>query len=343
MSIWGQGFWRSYWIALRRSGQDKRARVFVFKITFAFLYIAAYFAVFFLLPLRARGAGGLFAFYGLIFTSGAVAVFIIRRSHRKQNDLLNYSLTGLNPRPVPAEDVSPPVRSYLQERALIIASLLARAASEIHIEHHDLPAGAEVSTRQVQNALLRRKGLWDKLEPAEIELVSAADGRWTVEQQNNVTKWCEQLRLLRWALGIDAELMPLAQFPKVDFSLARDLLDERLTVPDGTPIRKSWDLRVERDVALQYTARIIAELKGRDLIANEVQLEDWTDRLRAESLGASKDYLAGSKTIGELSDETLRLLGSIAVARQAYATYLSEQLNADAPVAFATWSQPSIF
>ena len=291
--------------------------------------------VFFLLPLRARGAGWLFAFYGLIFTSGAVAVFVLRRSHRKQNDLLNYSLTGLNPRPVPAADVSPAVRSYLQERALIIASLLARAASEIHIEHHELPA-AEVLTRQVQNALLRRKGLWEKLEPAETELVSAADGRWTVEQQNNVTKWCEQLRLLRWALGIDAELMPLAHFPNVDFSLAPDLLDERLTIPVRTPIRKSWEVRVERDLALQYTARIIAELKGRDLIANGVQFEDWADRLRAESLGASKDYLAGSKTIGELSDESLRLLGSIAVARQTYATYLSEQLNADAPVAFAT-------
>ncbi len=179
-------------------------------------------------------------------------------------------------------------------------------------------------------------GLWDKLEPAETELVTVADGLWTVEQHNNVTKWCEQLRLLRWALGIDAELAPLEHFPQVDFSLAQDLLDERLTFPVGTPIRKSWEVRIERDLAFQYMARIIAELKGRDLITAEVQLEGWADQLRAESLGASKDLLAGSKTIGELSDESLRLLGTIAMARQTYAAYLSDQLDADAPVSFAT-------
>lgn len=336
MSIWHGGFWRSYWIALLRSGQDKRARSFVFKITFAFLYLVAYVVIFFLLPLRARGAAGLFAFYGLIFTGGAVAVFVLRRSHRKQNELLNYSLTGLSPRPLTAADVSPAVCSYLQERAFIIASLLVRAASEIHIEHHELPVNAQVLTRQIQNARLRGMGLWDKLEPAETELVTVADGLWTVEQHNNVTKWCEQLRLLRWALGIDAELAPLEHFPQVDFSLAQDLLDERLTFPVGTPIRKSWEVRIERDLAFQYMARIIAELKGRDLITAEVQLEGWADQLRAESLGASKDLLAGSKTIGELSDESLRLLGTIAMARQTYAAYLSDQLDADAPVSFAT-------
>jgi hypothetical protein len=336
MSFRRRGFWRSYWIALRRSGKDRRARVFVFKIAFAFLYFVMYVVIFYLLPLRERGAAGLFGFYGLIFTSGGIAFFMLRRSHRKQDELLHYPLTGLNPREPPAADISPVVRGYLQERAVIIASLLARAASEIHIERHELPSGAEVLTRQIQNAILRRKGLWDKLEPVEAELVSAADGRWSVEQQNNATKWCEQLRLLRWTLGIDAELMPLAHFPKVDFSLTRELLDERLTFPVRTAIRKSWDLRVERDGALQYAARIVAELKGRALITNEAQLDDWADRLRAESLGASKDYLAGSKTIGELSDESLLLLGAIAVARQTYAAYLSDQLNADVPVSFAT-------
>jgi hypothetical protein len=36
-----------------------------------------------------------------------------------------------------------------------------------------------------------------------------ADGQWTTEQQNEVATWCEQLRLLRWTFGIDAELMRL--------------------------------------------------------------------------------------------------------------------------------------
>jgi len=337
MSIWRRGFWRSYWIALWRSREDKRARTSALRVTLLLAFVLAEVVIVFILPLRERESAWQIAFYGFIFGTGMIAFVILRRSHRKQDEWLNYSLTGRPDQHPPDQDASPTVRSYLEERAIIIASVLARAGSEIYVQHNELPVGLEVATRQVQNELLRQNGLWDKLEPAESELVSAADGRWTVEQQNEAPNWCEQLRLLRWTFGVDPELMPLAHFPKVDFTLAGGRLGEPGVSLAGRPLLKSWDLRVERDIAQEYAARVFAELKGRGLIADSSEFDSWAEQFREESIGASVDYLAGTETIAGLKDESLRLLALIAIARERYAAYLAQQLSADAPFAFSSW------
>ena len=342
MWIRRRGFWRSYWFALRRSVKDKRARSMAVRISFVLAYLFLYVPVILLLPLRQPGSIWLIAFYGLIFGNGAIEFLMLRRSHRSQDKLLSYSLTTANRLDLPrSDDISPTVRNFLEERALILGSLLARAASEIYIRNNSLPPDVEVGTRQNLNALLRQNGLWDKLEPVEADLVGAADGSWTVEQQNEITKSCEPLRLLRWTLGIDVELMPLAHFPKVDFALWRDLFD-RVSVPYAERlIRRSWDLRIERDIAREYTARVIAEFKGRGLIASDPELEGWADQLRDRSLGDSTDFLAGSKTIADLDDGDLALLAAIATTRERYAAYLVEQLGADTPISFTAWSKLS--
>jgi hypothetical protein len=340
MSIWAREFWKSYWIALQRTGRDKRARSIALRITFLLAYLFAYVLFVFFMEVNAAAGQGIWnaAFYAFIFGTGTIAAILMRRWHRKQDELLNYSLTGRSPlRPQDVTDASPELRAYLEERALIVASLLARAASEIYLQHNQLSPGLEVVTRQTQNALLRENGLWNKLEQAEADLVSAADGRWSVEQQNQVFVWCEQLRLLRWVIGLDSELVPLAHFPTLDFSLSRDIL-RRGKSQSGKPILKSWDIRVQRDVAMEYTARVVAEFKGRGLIADSPELEGWADEFRAQSLGDSTDYLAGARTIGELDDDALRRLGSFAAARDRYCAYLVDLLNAVHPFPFPTWA-----
>jgi hypothetical protein len=344
MSIWGREFWRSYGIALRRSNKDKRARSFALKTSFVLAYALAYVLYLCFLEVSTIGlqsAPWLIAFYGFIFGAGAIACILLRRAYRRQDELLSFSLTA-PPRTVPqeADRVSPRIRAFLEERALIVGSLLTRAGSEIYLDHHELPPGSEVTTRQTQNALLRQHGLWDKLEPDEAVLARAPDGVWTVEQQSAVTQWCEQLRLLRWTLGIDAELKPLAAFPKVDMSLSHGLPDPHVGFPGSRRTLMSSDLRVERDMAFAYTLRVIAELKSRALITSDPELERWADPLRDEYLGDSTDYLAGSITIGELNDQDLRLLGAIATARQQYAGYLVEQLSSETPLSFAESNGP---
>lgn len=143
--------------------------------------------------------------------------------------------------------------------------------------------------------------------------------------------------MLRWVLGIDGELIPLAHFPTLDFSLSRELL-RRGKSHGAKPLLKSWDVRVERDIATEYTARVAAEFKARGLIGDSPELEGWADEFRAKSVGDSTDYLAGASTIGELDDGALGRLGSFAWTREQYCAYLVELLNACQPFPFSNWT-----
>ena len=315
MSMLTRGFWRSYWIALRRTRKDKRARSISLRITFWLAYLVAY--ILFLVLVEVNTAAGQriwnAVFYAFIFGTGTIAAILMRRWNRKQDEFLNTSLTGRAPlHPQDLADVSPEVRSYLEERALIIASLLARGLSEIYLQHHQIAEGSEVVTRQVHNSLLRGTGLWDKLEQSEAGLASAADGLWSVEQQNDVLTWCEQLRVLRWVVGIDSELVPLAHFPTLDFSLSQEVL-RRGSPLTTKPLVKPWDVRVQREIATEYT-------------------------VRAKSVGDSTDYLAGERTVGDLDDDSLRRLCAFASARERYCAYLVELLNVTQPFSFSTWT-----
>jgi len=278
----------------------------------------------------------LLGLYGLMLGSAILVFLAIRRSHRSQEELLNYSLTGARVSDGDHNDLATEVRSYLKERALIISSLLVRAASEIHLHESGRPDG-QVVTRQVQNTFLRQRGLWDKLEPDEAVLMATPDGGWEQEHRNQVTEWCEQLRLLRWALRIDLELTPLAHFPKADLALARELTSSAKLQPSSGPLLGAWDLRQERDIASGYLAHVFGELKGRGLIGNGAESEVWAAQIRDQFSGPSKDLLAGSKTIGELDETNLRLIGLMAAARQQYAAYLAEQMASDTPISFTVW------
>jgi len=157
-------------------------------------------------------------------------------------------------------------------------------------------------------------------------------------QQNQVIEWCEQLRLLRWVLRIDAEIVPLAHFPKLDFSLAAQLFRNKDAVQHGQ-IVEPWEVRTERDAALEYGARIVAEMRARGQIQDDPDIACWADEFRAKSLGSSTDYLAGARTIANLREDELRLLGSLAVARERYASYLAEQLKSGHAFPFSTWQK----
>ena len=93
-----------------------------------------------------------------------------------------------------------------------------------------------------------------------------------------------------------------------------------------------------RDAAVEYLARVVAELKTRGHLAEDPDLNGWADEFRAKVFGPSSDYLAGAKTIAELDDQALRLIGSFAATRERYATYLVDQLNAVHPTPFAVWA-----
>ena len=334
MPFWSRKFWRSYWIALVRSPKDKRARSIALRITVFSLYFLAAMLLFAgqLIYLGTRRGLWQAGFFAAIFAAGMIGGLLMRRS-RDKPAITELDLAGL-PQPEP-HAVAPVIRHYLQERASILGSLISRAASEVYLQNHQLAPGTHAITRQAQNSLLRGFGLWEKLEPGEAGLMAAADGLWSIEQQNSVVVWCEQLRLLRWLLGIDSELTPLAHFPQIDFSLSENLPSPEQTGGEFRPVE---DVRMERDVAMAYTARVIAEFKGRGMIGSEAGIDDWAGKLREESLGASTDYLAGSQTVGDLGEMALKMLGVVSAARERFASYLLELMDQAAPSSFTSWS-----
>jgi hypothetical protein len=333
-------FWRSYWFSLRRSRKDRRARTFAFNVTFLIIDVFVFLPISLWLAYREGGGFEAFVVYGAILGAAMIALQLMRRAYRRQDDALRYSLTG-NVLVVPQDENRPQlaVRNYLEGRARILSALILRAASEACIDYNALPADCELVTRQTVNGSLRKSGLWERLEPGEAELMRVPAGQWAVVRESDVVVWCEQLRLLRWVLGIDREVIPLAHYPRIDFSLAAGMLEPAETSPAVSWIMDSWEVRVQRDIALEYLIRAVAEMNSRGVIAKDPELEQWTDEFREKSLGASTDYICAHETIADLDAARLQLLAMTSSARERYASYLVERLGNDAALSFAQWSE----
>ena len=87
MSIWRPVFWKSYWIALRRSKDDKRARVLAFRVSILLFCVLSY-VLFLLLPVREPGGVWLFGSYGVMLGSALLTRFLMNRSNRRQDTRL---------------------------------------------------------------------------------------------------------------------------------------------------------------------------------------------------------------------------------------------------------------
>lgn len=328
MGFWRRAFWKSFGIAVRRSPHDRRARIFLLKVSAAAAYLILYFSYVFIPPLRAAGGGGTqFAFYGVLLVAGFVAFRALRKSHARDDQLLNFSLRAVEEKGT----LSSANRSYLRKRVKVVASLLGRGGSEIRIADGRL---GNLLSRTTENDRLRQAELWDELEPIELSLMSKPEGAWSVQERDGVIAWSEQLRLLRWILGVDSELTPLEHFPRPDVRLAGDLyhLDPKLASNVGV-----WDVRSERDKSATYVNRLFAELERRNLLPASVADRRSPDDLQAEPLGNSTDLLAGVKTIADLDEQALRLMTAVSLARMQYAAWLVEYLSSDTTMSFAEW------
>ena len=266
-------------------------------------------------------------FYGIIFGSGFVAFQFIRRSHRSQDRLLAISFS-VTP-PSQADLVSRSVLDYLAARTMITASLLTRGGSEFYLQNHKVPDGLNVITRQSQNEFLRRCGLWENLEPAELGLVSAADGAWPAEQLNRLGEWCEQLRLLRWVLRIDSFLKPMSHFPRTDFLVSRGLNTLGRPFVAKQALEPS-EIRPERDVAAGYFLSAAQELRRRGLVSAAEPIEREERQMQAMT-----QFVVDGRYVSELSDDELQQILRVAHTRSNYAQYLIDQLSAGTPVAYS--------
>jgi hypothetical protein len=325
MSMPSGKYWRDVAIALRRIRHDKRALARIIRLV-ARIFLAAI-GITMLWLFVIDEPSNIFVLIVLLPAAGGAGWLVFKA---KQEDPPTLPIAGV-------------VKQYLENRTVIVAALLARAGSEIHFTQNQLPDGQQIVTRQILNQKLREFALWEQLEPAESALMSAPDQSWTMEQHQQTIAWCEQLRLLRWTLRIDAEMLGLEDQPVLDYTLARNLLEGKLPLSvtryDRPPVLASWDLRAQRDASAAYVARLVAEARSRNLIAATPEIDEWAGKLRENALGPSKDLLIGSKTVDELDDQVLWAMMVTAWSRSQYAAYLTELLSRAGAFPFANWAQ----
>lgn len=334
--------WREYWFALLRFRRDARARALVLRFTFLALGLLAYipFVIWTYLESGTGIQGALV--YLVLFIAALVVHWLIRRSSRRQEELFSHSLTGTGVQPaLEKQSPSPDVLRYLERRAVVASALLARGIVEVeHARQGDRLV--ESDARPTLNSMLRSTARWEALDPIEADLMGSPEGCWTVEQQLLVSSYGEELRLLRWVLGIDSELAPLTHGPKPDMALALDLLREGAD-PDAKGFAvESWDVRIRRDEANVYCGRVYEELRVRGEVdpacdPGDDEYKAWAAELRSELIGSSTDLVVGANTVEDLATNELFLLLSIAAARARYAAYLTDQMSSAAPFTFGQW------
>jgi hypothetical protein len=327
MVLLRRSFWKNIWIALLRSPHDARARALIFKLFLALIFVVGYGCYLAWMFTRDR--------YTIVmllpgFAGGFLMRGLARRNESYQADIsITRHLSAELPK-LP----SAPLRGYVTDRARIVAALLDRAGTEIYLKDHEVPDGSEIIARQRQNQLLIKSGTWQKLRRDEADLLSAPDRAWSQEQCNTSLTWCEQIRLLRWTLRIDDEIMPLAHFPPLDFTLAK--LPGEIAETD-TPMLLASELRAEREIAKGYLARLVAESASRKLIHSTPQLDKWSAELRSAVSGPSTDFWIGTRTVHDLDDREVSFLLATANARHDYAAYLVALLGSETPLAYTDW------
>jgi hypothetical protein len=134
-----------------------------------FVYVIGYVAFLFYV-VRSAGAEGAI-FYGFLGGAAGVVALFARRAAREQTERLAFSITGARQPPRVLTEVSSDVRNYLAGRAIITSSILARAASEARIQAGVSSLAQEAGMRRAVNNLLRKNGLWEKLDLSEASMM----------------------------------------------------------------------------------------------------------------------------------------------------------------------------
>lgn len=297
---------KAFWIAIRRSPRDRRARgLLVYLVAFggAFLFYLIILGVWIAVTYFPRlawslpGLASVIGLFLLIIATLGVAVsvglwsfyslksLLLRKLHCFQEHRQQYLDKALT-------------RSLYREAALI-GVLLRRLSSERAMEK-ELPPEIQVTTRRFLLDQLQTLGLRESLGPELLDVLLAPDGHWSMELKHRAEFAWELFDVLRWELGL-GELRPLTSLPKYNFADAAALL--AVEAPDKLVAKPSWDIRPWRDGSERFFHRCAAELLAR----RELQHAEESDVLQAIEAreqvideGYTADYLVGAQTITEL-------------------------------------------
>jgi hypothetical protein len=288
--------WSEAWVQISRFHKDKRARRYT-------LGIAALLTA----PLI------LLVYLGWVIGSGGVLLvpFVIPvlwwRSRRERENAPLHIVQPSAPLVIALSDeAARELLTYFRDLTLVYAVTINRANSEAFLKQKELPEGVEVISRRVLLDMLRSRRLWDRISSYDREAMMIADGHWDWETINHAVSKTEELRLLRWLLGVDPYLPAVGQQLDMPARLAFDITNapEKLL---KTKLRDLSDLRIAQNTANVYFLRCIAEGVSRGIFAAPTEeIRTWATEA-SDTLGGdhNEDLLLGRELVSEADDDLL--------------------------------------
>ncbi len=251
-------------------------------------------------------------FWGLVMALAIGVAAVLARSHRRTDE----SMLRLS-----SPAVLPDQGGLLHHRPKLIAELIRAAVlvdrAGIELMHGNRKADlarAGIARRRTLDAA-KTSGTWDGLQPAEQDLLLSQEGSWDPGEAWSKVLRVEDVRVLRWVLGIDSLLSPL-EFTELDLRPALDITaNPNRTL--GTASLEPADLRPAKMLAGNMLDRLLAEGVWRGFYRypedeTRARLIALADRLRENKSG---DLLVGTESVGEASEERIRLVMQTALRR----------------------------
>lgn len=239
-------------------------------------------------------------------------------------------LTGLSPTRGPEEESLSAHRRRIVWTLLGTAALCDRAAIESLAREGKIAEAQRGVGRQRALSVGRLEPVWARLGEVERNLLIADEGSWTWDETWPWIVRGEDVRVMRWVIGMDEVLRPF-EFLKPDLLLVfRTTTHAEET--NGDRCLAAYDLRPAQTMAQAMVSRCAAE----GVLRGEYEEDDAAVRAElvalAERMGAdeSSDFLIGTKTVAKASEKDLRWVGQAAVRRMVVLGGLIDYLNGPA-------------
>jgi hypothetical protein len=316
-----QLFFKNIGLSLRRAFRDKRALQRLLAMVGLIVY-SVYLALNLLNP------GTI-----MLLVPAILLMLMIRRAH-KRDDQVFLKLTDEHRSSAGGEFREH--RRRLAELALRTAVVVDRAGGEAYVKGNTLAADAAGVFRRRSLDVARNYGLLEGFSDEMRQLLTSPEGSWEWPQILLSARETEDVRVLRWVLGMDQVLAPLEFAVPMDFRAVVEITTTPQKIMEGNVCIPPWDLRPARDAARTLMMRCIAEGVKRGIV------EESDEALRGEYLHyaelhagrQSEDFLLGSVIVSDAKEEQVQQATLVAYRRQLVLAAIIEYLGSpsDAPI-----------
>lgn len=288
---------KNLWLMIRRTPRDRKVWRPLLVIFGALAYLAYDVWAFHYL-------GVVSTIVMVVSLTAAIGLaLLLARSHHRTDE----SMLHLATRESPAADDCTRHRLRIVETLLGTAALVDRAGMELmHRQGSMNPAYIGVS-RQRTLQLVRGCG-WEQMSGEAQALLLSPEGSWSEADTWSMIFRVEQVRVLRWVLGVDTILAPL-EFADLNVRLALEITTNP-KLAAGSVCLSASDLRGAKVIAGHLLDRLIGEGTYRgfyDLPQDDTRRRVLELAQRMREPGA-QDQLVGVDTVAEAPEERIRFV-----------------------------------